>query len=109
MPTSAFWLPPVKTSLWMITSPSCRLPAKRSMMIGRGGPAPFAMIEAYSVWASVRPSASNTTVTRSPISLKIGERDERIRTVAISCVIACTRRCRTAARMRSGCALTRPT
>ena len=79
------------------------------MMIGSGGPAPFAMIEAYSVCASVRPSASKTTVTRSPISLKIGERDERIRTVAISCVIACTRRCRTAARMRSGCALTATT
>ncbi len=73
------------------------------------------MIEAYSVWASVRPSASKTTVTRSPISLKIGERDERISTVAISCVIAWTRRCRTEARigsavvsalMRRGCRAT---
>ena len=43
------------------------------------------MIDAYSVWASVRPDRSKTTVTRSPISLKIGERDERISTVAISC------------------------
>ena len=49
-----------------------------------GGWAPFAMIDAYSVWASVRPARSKTTVTRSPISLKIGDRDERISTVAIS-------------------------
>src|SRR4051812_47309935 len=70
-------------------------------MYGSGGPAPLAMIEAYSVCASVRPRRANTTVTRSPISLKIGERDERISTVAISLVIACTRRCRTEARIGS--------
>ena len=48
-----------------------------------------------------RPERSNTTVTRSPISLKIGERDERMRTVAISCDTATTRRCSTEARMGS--------
>jgi hypothetical protein len=42
------------------------------------------MIDAYSVCASVRPPRSKITVTRSPISLKIGEREERINTVAIS-------------------------
>ena len=66
-----------------------------------GGWAPLAMIDAYSVWPSVRPLRSKMTVTRSPISLKIGERDERISTAAISREIACTRRCRTAARMGS--------
>ena len=71
------------------------------MMCCSGGWAPFAMIEAYSVWASVRPSRSKITVTRSPISLKIGERDDRISTVAISREIACTRRCSTEARMGS--------
>jgi hypothetical protein len=42
------------------------------------------MIDAYSVCASVRPPRSKITVTRSPISLRIGEREERINTVAIS-------------------------
>ena len=65
------------------------------------GAAPNAMIDANSVCASVRPERSNTTVTRSPISLKIGERDERMRTVAISCDTATTRRCSTEARMGS--------
>ena len=65
------------------------------------GPAPNAMIDANSVCASVRPARSNTTVTRSPISLKIGERDERMSTVAISCDMASTRRCSTEARMGS--------
>ena len=65
------------------------------------GAAPKAMIEANSVCASVRPSRSKTTVTRSPISLKIGEREERMSTVAISRETATTRRCSTEARMGS--------
>ena len=78
-------------------------------MFWSGGCAPFAMIDAYSVCASVRPWRSKTTVTRSPISLKIGERDERISTVAISFVIASTRRWRTDARTGSAAAaLIRP-
>src|SRR3954452_15565747 len=71
------------------------------MIWASGGWAPLAMIEAYSVCARVRPSRSKRTVTRSPISLKIGEREERISTVAISWVIAWTRRCRTEARIGS--------
>src|SRR3954463_11312536 len=71
------------------------------MIWASGGWAPLAMIEAYSVCARVRPSRSERTGTKAPIPLKIGEREERISTVAISWVIAWTRRCRTEARIGS--------
>ena len=77
------------------------------MIARRDGAAPKAMIEANSVCARVRPSRSKMTVTKSPISLKIGEREERISTVAISRETATTRRCSTDARIGSaaGCSV----
>src|ERR1700761_7466196 len=102
MPTSANWLPPLKTSLWMKTSPSWTSSPNSSMIARSEGAAPKAMIEANSVCARVRPSRSKMTVTKSPISLKIGERELRMRTVAISRETATTRRCSTEARIGSG-------
>src|ERR1700742_1482115 len=102
MPTSANWLPPLKTSLWMKTSPSWTSSPNSSIIARSEGAAPKAMIEANSVCARVRPSRSKITVTKSPISLKIGERELRIRTVAISRETATTRRCSTEARIGSG-------
>jgi hypothetical protein len=99
-------LPPKNTSLWRKTSPSCTSSPNASMIARSDGPAPNAMIDANSVCASVRPDRSKTTVTRSPTSLKIGERDERMSTVAISRDTATTRRCSTDARMGSGASAT---